>query len=92
MPSSYPCRFAALAATALLLIFGARAGAQSVGNSGSVTGTVFDPSRAVVPNASVKIPNPVNGYDRSASTDNAGRFTFSNFPFNPRTGEQWAVP
>jgi len=57
--------------------------AQSIGNSASVTGTVLDPSGAVVANASVEIRNPVSGLDRSASTDSAGKFTFNNVPFNP---------
>ncbi len=56
--------------------------AQS-GNSASVTGVVVDQSGAVVPKATVEIQNPVSGLTRSALTDNAGRFTFSNVPFNP---------
>jgi Carboxypeptidase regulatory-like domain/TonB-dependent Receptor Plug Domain len=57
--------------------------AQSGGNSTTVTGTVVDPSGAVVPNAAVKIHNPVSGFDRSTVTDNAGKFVISNVPFNP---------
>jgi hypothetical protein len=56
--------------------------AQS-GSSTSITGAVSDPSGAVVPNATVEIRNPVSGFTRSAVTDGAGRFTFSNVPFNP---------
>ncbi len=59
------------------------AGAQSVGNSGSVDGTVLDASGAVVPNAKVEIRNPISGFDRSVATDSAGRFEFTNIPFNP---------
>ena len=79
---SYRRRFAAMAA----FVFGlavAMAGAQSVGNSGSVTGTVLDPTGAVVPNAKVEIRNPVSGYDRSTTTDSGGKFAFTNIPFNP---------
>jgi hypothetical protein len=57
--------------------------AQSGGNSTTVNGTVLDPSGAVVPNAAVEIHNPVSGFDRKALTDNAGKFTISNVPFNP---------
>jgi hypothetical protein len=59
------------------------ASAQSVGNSGSVSGTVLDSTGAVVPNAKVELRNPVSGYDRSAVTDSAGKFAFTNIPFNP---------
>jgi hypothetical protein len=57
--------------------------AQSGGNSGSINGTVADPSGAVIPNASVEIHNPVSGYDRTTTTDSKGNFSFPNIPFNP---------
>ncbi len=79
---SQKVRFAFLAAISLTLAV-AMAGAQSVGNSGSVTGTVLDPTGAVVPNAKVEIRNPVSGYDRSTTTDSGGKFAFTNIPFNP---------
>jgi len=56
---------------------------QSGGSSGSVNGTVLDPTGAVVPDVAVEIHNPVSGFDRSATTDPAGKFSFSNVPFNP---------
>ncbi len=56
---------------------------QLGGSSGSINGTVLDPSGAVVPNAAVEIHNPVTGYDRTTSTDNNGNFSFVNVPFNP---------
>jgi hypothetical protein len=52
-------------------------------NSGSISGTVTDPSGAVVAGATVTIENPVSGYLRTVKTDNSGRFQFSNLPFNP---------
>ncbi|HXZ10966.1 MAG TPA: TonB-dependent receptor [Candidatus Sulfotelmatobacter sp.] len=52
-------------------------------NSGAISGTVLDPSGGVVVNASVKIHNPVSGYERTAKTDGSGNFNFSNVPFNP---------
>jgi Carboxypeptidase regulatory-like domain/TonB-dependent Receptor Plug Domain len=52
-------------------------------NSGSISGTVTDPSGSVVPGATVTVENPVSGYVRTVKTDGAGRFQFSNLPFNP---------
>jgi hypothetical protein len=80
MPTSYKWRFVALFAAVFLVNL---AGAQSVGNSGSINGTVVDPTGAVVPNATVEIRNPVSGFDRTTSTDPAGKFAFTNVPFNP---------
>ena len=52
-------------------------------NSGTIIGTVTDPTGAVVPGASVSIQNPVSQYSRTAVTDKAGQYQFSNIPFNP---------
>jgi len=56
--------------------------AQS-GNSSSISGTVLDPSGATVANAVVTIRNSVSQFERSATSDVAGKFSFSNVPFNP---------
>jgi len=72
-----------IAVVLALALLPAPVGAQSTGTSGSINGTVVDPSNAVVPNATVEIRNPVSGFERSAATDTAGRFSFSNVPFNP---------
>src|SRR5579864_2584222 len=65
------------------LALGFHASAQSVGNSGSINGTVVDPTGAVVAKATVEIRNPVSGFDRSTTTDASGKFEFTNIPFNP---------
>ena len=52
------------------------------GNSSSISGTVLDPSGAVVVKATVMIHDPVSGYERSAPTDSSGHFSFPNVPFN----------
>jgi hypothetical protein len=57
--------------------------AYAQSNSSSLSGTVLDPSGAVVANATVEIHNPVSHFDRSTTTDSSGRFTFANVPFNP---------
>jgi hypothetical protein len=55
--------------------------AQSI-SSGTVTGTVSDPSGAVVRGAVVLLRNGVTGYEQSAVTDEAGSFRFTNIPLN----------
>jgi hypothetical protein len=55
---------------------------QSGSSAGTVSGTVADPTGAVVPGATVKIQNPVSQYERTSTTDSAGHFQFSNVPFN----------
>jgi hypothetical protein len=42
-----------------------------------------DQTGAVVPNATVEIHNPVSAFQRTTSTDSAGKFAISNVPFNP---------
>ena len=75
-----PLKAACLAV--FLLAFNFNTVAQSAGNSSSVTGTVVDPSGAVVPNAVVEIHNPVSAFDRKTTTNGAGKFTIPNIPFN----------
>jgi len=59
-----------------------RAGlAQSI-NSGTITGTVSDPSAAIIAGAKVQLQNAVTGYAQSVFTDPAGAFRFSNVPMD----------
>lgn len=74
---------ATLVAVFYLALAVACAHAEAGGGSASVSGTVMDPSGAVVPNASVEIHNPVSGFARSTKTDGEGRFSFVNVPLNP---------
>jgi len=73
------------AALAIMFCFALalHAHAQSAGNSGSLSGTVLDPTGAVVPNAAVEIHNPVSQFVRSTTTDKSGNFNIPNVPFNP---------
>ena len=73
----------AAAMLAASVVLSGATNAQSGGSSGSINGSVLDPSGAVVANASVEIHNPVTGYDRKTVTDAKGNFTFPNVPFNP---------
>jgi hypothetical protein len=74
-------------AVAFFLLFAAflpsRAHAQATGNSSSISGTVSDPTGAVVAGATVTIDNPVSGYHGSVVSDGSGNFTFANVPYNP---------
>jgi hypothetical protein len=71
-----------IVAVAVVLSVGA-ANAQSGGTSSGISGTVLDPSGAVVANATVEIHNAVSGFDRTTTTDSKGSFSFPNVPFNP---------
>jgi hypothetical protein len=65
--------------------------------SGVVSGTVTDPSGAVVPNATVTATNTETGAVRETMADGAGRYDFSPLPVGPyeihakKTGFQEAV-
>ena len=67
----------------IALAFAALAASAQSGNAGAVRGTVTDPSGAVIPNATVQLTNERSGLDRTATSDAAGQFSFSNVPFNP---------
>ena len=82
MLSSYKKSAHAAIFALLFLALSSAALAQS-GSSTSVSGTVVDPTGAVVPNATVELHNPVSGYDRTVATDDAGKFSFPNVSFNP---------
>lgn len=73
---SYQWRSAAIVVVTIFL-------ALTVGHAQSITGTVLDPTGAVVASATVEIHNPVSRYDRSTRTDATGKFSFTNVPFNP---------
>src|ERR1035441_6718460 len=56
--------------------------ANQGGGAGSISGTVLDSTGAVVANATVEIHNPITGFERTATSDDKGNFTFLNVPFN----------
>jgi len=51
-------------------------------SSGTVHGTVLDPSGASIAGATVEIQNPVSHYDQTTTTDGQGNFTLANVPYN----------
>jgi hypothetical protein len=65
------------------VVLPAIAAGQSLGNAGTISGTVLDPSGAAIAGATVTIYNPVSGFTRTATTDRMGAFSVSNVPFNP---------
>ena len=77
-------KYLALWALGLLCLGTARhAPAQSLGNAGTISGTVADPSGAVVPQATITIINRITDYRQSAVTDSHGEFRLTNIPPNP---------
>src|SRR6516165_10666112 len=57
--------------------------AQSLGNAGTVTGTVVDASGAAVPKALITLRNPLTNYTQGATTAEDGSFRLINIPPNP---------
>jgi Carboxypeptidase regulatory-like domain/TonB-dependent Receptor Plug Domain len=76
-------RWVSLLALSLSILFCATRSVSQTGNSGSIEGTIKDPSGASIANAAVEVSNPVSGLKRSAVTGPDGNFRFTNLPFNP---------
>ena len=57
--------------------------AQSLGNAGTVEGTVTDPTGASLPGAKVTLRNAVSGYSQSGTSATDGFFRLTNIPPNP---------
>jgi carboxypeptidase family protein len=78
-------RAGASMAVALLLwrSLAATALAQGLGGAGTVQGVVKDPIGGVMQAVEVRISNRVSGYSRTATTDAAGKYVFTNLPPNP---------
>ena len=56
--------------------------AQGLG-SGTLQGTVKDPTGGVMQAVEVKISNPLSGFTRTVTTDASGRYVFGNLAPNP---------
>src|SRR5258708_36553348 len=59
-----------------LAIFMAQVAIQAQTTTGSLSGTITDPSNAVVPAATVTLVNTATGAERSAVTSSEGTFSF----------------
>ena len=75
--------FGELLAAVILFSLAGSAAAQSAGNfdTGTITGTVTDPSGAVIPHAAVTITNTGTGVVTNATTGDTGLFTAPALPF-----------
>src|ERR1700730_11667911 len=76
-------RLLVLSALAICFCSNAALFAQSLGNAGTIAGTVLDPSGAAVPNADVSLHNVVSGYTQSTKSGPDGAFRLGNIPPNP---------
>jgi hypothetical protein len=65
-----------------LFLLTVAAHAQSLGNAGTIEGTVVDPSAASVPKATITLTNAVTGYKQSVESDANGVFRLTNIPPN----------
>ena len=54
----------------------------SYAQSGTIRGSVVDPSGAAIAGATVQIQNPVSHYSTETKTDSQGNFVFHNVPYN----------
>lgn len=55
---------------------------QSLGNAGTIEGSVVDPTGAAVAGAKIHLHNPVTNYEQSATSDSNGNFRLTNLPAN----------
>ena len=69
-------RFVTLLVVALALVLAVQAQVET----GQITGTVTDPTGAVIPNANITAKNVASGATRSTATTNAGVYVLPNLP------------
>jgi hypothetical protein len=74
---SFAC---AVALAGCLLLASPVAHAQGVGASGSVSGTVIDPTGAVIPKGTVTAEDVSRGIRLTANVDSNGQYRFANLP------------
>lgn len=69
---------------AVMLVAPVHSRAQA-GATGPVSGTVTDPSGAVIPDATVTLTSSLSGFSRTAVANGSGQFQITNVPFSPYT-------
>lgn len=74
------CRTGAVCGLALLALCALGGTLARAQNTGSIYGTVTDPSGAVIPNASVEVTEPDKGISRTQKTGKTGEYTISSLP------------
>src|SRR4051812_30024115 len=67
----------------LLLVFVTANLALAQTTSGSIAGSITDPNKASIANASVKISDDAKGFSLTAVTDSEARFVFPQLPPSP---------
>jgi hypothetical protein len=72
--------YAWIAAAALLA---APAQIWAQGTTGSISGTVTDESKAIMPGVTITVKNPETGLERSVVSDDQGRYRVLNLPPGP---------
>src|SRR5579862_4649787 len=76
-PMKFSLVTSALLCLAGLLLINPAANAQGVGTSGSITGTVTDPSGGVIPNAAIAAVETATGTRYATNTNGSGQYRFT---------------
>src|SRR5205814_230380 len=63
-----------------LLVLGCPMGLFAQSDVGTITGFVYDPAGAVVPNAAITISNEATGAERRVTTNADGLYSVTNIP------------
>jgi len=72
--------FTHLLSALMILVFCTATGFAQVTNTGSISGSVTDPSSAVVANAAIAVKNNETGVENTTTTSENGTFTIAQLP------------
>jgi len=81
-PRKIAFRLASIFALLMVTLFAMPAGSQTAGTA-SITGTVTDPTGAIVANANITFTSQERGTTRVVTTDQTGLFSLPNIPVGP---------
>jgi hypothetical protein len=82
MTKFHPRSLASIILACVVLACSSGALTYGQSSSGTIRGTVLDPSGAAINGATVEIQNPVSHYQQSVKTNGQGAFQFANIPYN----------